>query len=255
MIPSLLANCKKEIELFRQLSVDDLTQQRIVLFHGESGFGKTTLLNHCIHHVPIPSQINKIVFNFKHISLPLLLNSIGRVIGWENLPHFEAKFKAINKHASAPVNINRNLLVGRNQINVFLHSNFSYELAELSEALFLDFELLQNPVLFIIDTYEKASEEVKEWIEAYLLNWIASLRNLRVVIAGQTIPEETILWKQFSTTINLCGIPQEKDWLPIVKEIRPDLDDESVVFMLKIACKPNQGNPYLIKMSIDNLLD
>jgi hypothetical protein len=84
----------------------------------------------------------------------------------------------------------------------------------------------QKPTLFIIDTYEAAGEEIRDWIAKSLLTSLipATASHLRVVIAGQATPaKQHASWAvEAAGPIDLSE-PTIDDWFAFAQRVRPDV--------------------------------
>ena len=256
-IDDVVANYQEERDHYLSL-LDDAPPARVLLFKGESGSGKSTLLTHCLHDFPCPEAICRVVIDFKggRVNLPKLFNELGREIGWEHLPTFQARLNAVT--GTEAVTIDRNRLLGwGNQITVFLspedQSVRASRLAALSEDLLTDLRGLPQPILLILDTYEQATDATREWIEMHLLDWLDKVTQLRVLIAGQTVPEATLKWGRLSLVRHLRGVPDPQHWLPVASRVRPHQSLEERLDWLTAICQVLDGQPSKIMQFIEAL--
>src|SRR5215470_14590495 len=94
-------------------------QKRILLFCGESGSGKTSLLRYCLDRVPESVAHVPIELRGSAVSVAEIFHRSGGSLKWDRLPNFTeliAKLQGIPK-----VEIDRNWLVGiNNHISVAL---------------------------------------------------------------------------------------------------------------------------------------
>jgi hypothetical protein len=86
-----------------------------------------------------------------------------------------------------------------------------------------------HPALLIFDTYEMAGE-TEDWIERHLLPNLIRETWLRVVVAGQKVPDATGTWA--CPTLQLLP-PPPRDWLDYGRQHRGDLTLADV----EIACR------------------
>lgn len=93
-----------------------------------------------------------------------------------------------------------------------------------------------QPALLIFDTYEAAGE-AEEWVVRQLLPSLIRTKWLRVVIAGQRVPEliGTMREAKASSLIKLKP-PHSSDWLKYGKRHRPDLTLSEVKIARRLAC-------------------
>lgn len=82
----LLANYEKEQALFTDFVESD-EEPNILLFQGETGSGKSCLVDHCLNSVTkTPSLLMKLQGGGD--SVPAVLTNMGGRQGWENSPRF-----------------------------------------------------------------------------------------------------------------------------------------------------------------------
>lgn len=221
-----LANYKKEQRLFKQLLAAEC-DSRILLLQGGSGVGKTTLLQVCLSAAREQGQFHCVPLDFKGAALDILdlLHQIGEAVKWENLANFTQMIEQIHS-STVNVNIKATSLIGfKNRLQVILPSENSEQrklvLLELTKALLLDLKSLERAVLFVFDTYEKALQEVQDWVFQHLLTEVAKNTGLRVVLAGQTVPDEkTIQWGHCCTLQSLKANCQPDDWISVVEALK-----------------------------------
>jgi SEFIR domain len=76
-----------------------------------------------------------------------------------------------------------------------------------------DLKKLTEPVLFLFDTFEKASDESKKWLESKFLPRIRNLPAVVVVIGGRSVPEKRKYpWKALADFRILEPIKNVEDW-------------------------------------------
>ncbi|MDD2814199.1 MAG: AAA family ATPase [Thiotrichaceae bacterium] len=256
-----LANYKKERRLFEQLLAAEC-DSRILLLQGGSGVGKTTLLQVCLSAARKHGQFHCVPLDFKGAALDILdlLHQIGEAVEWENLANFTQVIEQIHS-STVNVNLKANSLIGfKNRLQVILPSENSEQqkmvLLELTKALLIDLKSLERAVLFIFDTYEKALQEVQDWVFQHLLTEVAKNAGLRVVLAGQTVPDEkTIQWGHCCTLQPLKPSFCAEDWLPVITELNRKIPHNmNPLQFLDVLCK-NEAfyNPATIRKFIEGL--
>jgi hypothetical protein len=91
------------------------------------------------------------------------------------------------------------------------------------------------PALLVFDTYEVAGE-AESWIKNELLTGLVRANWLRVVIAGQRVPEPTgAIWERVSSPIVELKPPAPADWFDYGKPHRPDLTFADVETACRLA--------------------
>jgi hypothetical protein len=77
------------------------------------------------------------------------------------------------------------------------------------------------PALLIFDTYEAAGE-ARDWVEKQLLPGLIRTSCLRVVIAGQRVPEPAgAVWDAVSSSVISLQAPQADDWFGFSQQHKP----------------------------------
>jgi hypothetical protein len=90
----------------------------------------------------------------------------------------------------------------------------------LTNAWFEDVRALESMILISIDTYEQASTEFARWINGPFLYRVAQSASLRVLIAGQQVPdlcEHLAEWGRCCQIYELQGVKEAVHWMPVVE--------------------------------------
>jgi|WetSurMetagenome_2_1015567.scaffolds.fasta_scaffold111485_2 ATP/maltotriose-dependent transcriptional regulator MalT len=258
----IIANYKKEQQAFCDL-LEMQCKERILLFQGSSGVGKTTLLRTCLSVARENDNFQCITLDFKSgtIEIVELLYQLGESIEWERLSNFKKTTEYYLKQTSnVDVNLNSNWLFGmKNHLQVILPTadanNRKMVLLELTKALFQDLKLLKQPLLFVFDTYENAVQEVKDWIFQSFLTAITKNAQLRVLIAGQNTPDtNNIQWGHCCLHRPLNPDCKAEDWLPVLKALnkRIPISNLEPLQALELFCYSYRNQPDSIRKLIDN---
>jgi hypothetical protein len=111
-------------------------------------------------------------------------------------------------------------------------------------------QLLQiGPAVFFFDTYEKAPQAARTWIETQLLLQIrdGALKQALVVIAGREGPEMDLAWRHCTTRPKLEALnSQDVDTYLRERLGLKDVDTETLF-------RATRGNPQLLGLLTDNL--
>src|SRR5262245_29451821 len=166
-----LADYQTEREAFEALFQPGC-QKRILIFCGESGSGKTSLLRYCLGRVPESVAHVPIELRGSAVSVAEIFHRSGGFLQWNRLPNFTesiARLQGIPK-----TQIDRNWLIGiNNHISVALQSESSdireHRRVALTDAWFDDLRNFDQTILFALDAYEKATTDVQEWISGPFL--------------------------------------------------------------------------------------
>ena len=251
------ANYQPERQAFDALFQPDC-QKRILMFSGESGSGKTLLLSYCLEsRVPESVTCVPIELRGSAVSVAEIFHRSGGILKWDRLPNFTKQ--VANIQGIPQVQINNNKISGfKTHISVALQIE-SQEIREqrraaLTEALFDDLEDFNQPVLFALDTYEKATTEVQEWISGPFLFRASQSEQVRVLVAGQTIPNGiNIEWRSRCETRHLYGVPNAEHWLPVVQGMKRRIPANDPLSWLACLCQLSNGRPSEIMKYLQGL--
>jgi hypothetical protein len=98
-----------------------------------------------------------------------------------------------------------------------------HTLNERLARIFTELRQRAQPTLLVFDTYEAAGE-AKDWIESVLLPHLVSIRWLRVVIIGQSVPIRAgSTWESVATSTLTLQLPGPEDWLVYGRANRGDI--------------------------------
>ena len=93
-----------------------------------------------------------------------------------------------------------------------------------------------RPAFLVFDTYEAAGE-AQDWVEKQLLPSLIRATWLRVVIAGQRVPEFAgAIWASVACAPLQLVPPPPADWFEYGKQYRPDLTLAEVETACDLAC-------------------
>ena len=83
----------------------------------------------------------------------------------------------------------------------------------------------ERPALLIFDTYELASGEEQDWLEKQLLLTLVRAPWLRVVVAGQKVPDrQSEPWAAVAAPVVQLQPPPPEDWLAFALLHKPGID-------------------------------
>jgi len=234
--------------------------RRILLLKGPAGTGKTRLLEYYRTCTPPKTRVVTIDLGGGTVGLSEIFSRFGFALTWPLLTHLKARVSALES-AKTNVSIERNWQVGvANRINVVLHTGDSasqgQRRTDLTDALFEDLVQVGEPIVVLFDTFETAPSEVKNWLSHDLLARVAQTAAVRIVVAGQDVPESnTIDWGHCCERHALTGVREVKHWLPVVREMQrriPSGPGPEETYM-KGICDYLKGNPLAIMNFIEGL--
>ncbi len=252
---TLLADYQDERAAFNALLEPDC-RQRILLLRGESGIGKTTLVQACLDEMPRGMPCICIQLLRSAVSVAEIFYRGGDRLGWEHLPNFTAQVAELQ--GTPRIQVDSNWLTGiNNRINVALHaetpSDQESRQAILTGAWFDDLKRLPAPILLALDIYEQATQQVADWISGPLLARVAEGGALRVLVAGQKVPDDkNIEWGNCCMLRELPGVREAKHWLPVVDALGRQIPGEPLAWLAGV-CYALKGRPSEIRKVIESL--
>ena len=170
-----LANRQDEFRFFADL-IAGQTTERALFLEAPSNYGKTLLLAECIKYAARQLGTGVVKIDFKgNATRDFVLDTLRLELG-DRLPVFRQPQSTV------------------------------YDLR-------LDLRNVTFPVLLAFDTYERANSETQEFVEGLLLADIDRLGGVRLIIAGQDVPDhEHALWAASVRHFNLKAITETKCW-------------------------------------------
>ena len=227
----------------------DDCRERILMFRGASGSGKTHLVNACLEE--LPTNIQYMHFNCKEsaVSTAEVFYRGGYTLSWERLPCFLEQVAALSGAARVEIEHNRFMGIG-NQINVALKAESLVDRDErraaLTSAWFEDLRTFESIMLISFDTFEQATSEFREWISGPFLFRAAQAEALRVLIAGQQTPdrrEHAGEWGRCCQTFDLYGVQEALHWLPVVDALGYLVPARDPLSYMQAVCSLLKGKP------------
>lgn len=238
--------------------------KRILIFKGESGFGKSALIQYCSEQAR-SAGILQIPLDFKDpaVSVAEIFNRSGSWIGWKNLPNFTRSVAEMQ--ATPEIKVDKNWLLGiNNKITVVLGVSTPDAKEErrsmLTEAWFEDLKAIGKTILFIFENYHEIGTEADEWVRGRFLARAAPVEHVRIVMGCQPkkVPDNNnITWGPFAETYELTGVRDPKHWLPVFEALKKRLPEDyyptTPLFWLKLMCDANLGQPSTMMQVITRL--
>ncbi|MFI3122296.1 MAG: hypothetical protein QX191_03795 [Methylococcaceae bacterium] len=250
-----IANYKEHTKAFNSLLHKNCNKP-ILLFKGGSGTGKSFLMEHC--RAQIQGDVHQVLVDLRATSnvMQIFLQT-GRRLSWECFDNFKQHVGELNRQLNINVNGNTQAGVG-NMINVELKALFDNATLEqrderystLTNAWAEDINNLDNPCVLLLDVYESANSEIKRWITGDLLSCAVDSAQMRVVVAGQDVPE-SFGWNHCSELKELYGVPEAEEWLPVIKALGRRIPIEPQLTYLAGICHALKGNPGAIAKVIE----
>lgn len=236
-----LANYQNEQAQFQEL-LDPISAQRILMFQGESGSGKSRLLEWCVEQVPSHMRYLSVQLRGSDTTAAHILYRLGRKIGWERLNTFTQHIATLVQKPKT--NDHHLFLEIRSHLNDLLQKTEpelrKQHQASLTDAWFADVMTFRSPLLLILDTYEQRTTELDQWFNQHFLPWVADTSSVRVLVAGQSVPEQSSDWRHCCNTHELIGVHDARAWLPIAHAMGRKVTS---LDYLAGACAMAKGNP------------
>ncbi len=243
MKADVLANYQEPRASFARLWQEECSEP-ILLFCGQSGSGKTSLLRNCRRTAPADACQIFVDCKQDGVNAAEVFSRTVHHAGRDKLPAFSRWLQQHN------VEIRDNQFEGNsNQINVFLNSGSKEEREErrimLTDAWLGDTDQLDSPMLLAVDTYEKAADDLRTWLNSIIVRLPRASRQLRLVVAGQKIPSTDTCedWADSCREHPLYGVPEAEHWLPVVKALGLRVPVDPPLTYLAALCHAFQGNP------------
>lgn len=246
-----LADYESERAAFAAL-LESVCEKRILFFKGESGTGKTSLLRYCQNAAKQSTEVLYVNTDLKGTAIPVaeILSRTSEQLGADRLPTLH---KLVANIVGIPeVNLDDVKQTGLgNNISISLQVNNPNDKQQrqvaLTEALFKDLRGQDQSVLFIFDTYQEATTEVQDWIGGPFLARVESASVVRVVMAGQKVPDgNNIDWGHCCTLHELRGVPNAKHWLPVIEAMKLRVPANDPLSWLVGICDALKGRPSAI---------
>lgn len=241
-----LANYHAERAAFKRL-FESGCAKRIVMYCGESGSGKTALMEACRELVPTNMPCVQMDLRGSTTNVTEILSrTVVKLGGLQKLPSFSGRLASLS--GVPALNLADNTLKGtENQIQVVIHNTAPMERQErysrLTEAWFDDVEQARLPLLLMLDTFNDANQEVCDWISGPLLGRAADTESLRIVISGKTLPDKRIDWSRCCEVHELYGVREAEHWLPVIEHLGLRVPAASPLDYLAGVCAALNGNP------------
>ena len=208
-----LANRDDEFRFFKEM-ISGVTSERALFLEAPSNHGKTTLVAECMRYARQALGIGVCVtVDFK--SNPTREAALDTFV-----LELDALLPTFAKPGSHP------------------------------RELRADLRALITPLLLLFDTYEQASDEARDLVQNLLLGDLEMMPAVRIVIAGQKVPDHTkAIWAKSVRACALGPIRDPAHWVTYARRHHPRLEPEQI----KTLTDATAGQPGLISMLIMGL--
>ncbi|MCY2962163.1 MAG: GTPase domain-containing protein [Planctomycetota bacterium] len=213
-----LADRKPEFTLGKQI-LAGATTERILLFRGETNSGKTSFLNEFVKYA-------------RHVGI-----TAARV-----------DFKA------CPTVDHVCDLLQYDLTDTILPGTFQASGNQRRMHLVRDLKSTSVPVLLVFDTFEKASPEIRDWLESVFLERVGGATGVATLIGGQELPNhKQSPWESLAQKCELEPILSIDDWLDYNQRRWPGrvLNREQV----NLLAVSNRGSPGLVSACLETAVN
>ncbi|MEM8861986.1 MAG: ATP-binding protein, partial [Chloroflexota bacterium] len=239
-----LANYQKEQEIFNSI-VNSSIEPNILMFKGESGSGKSHLIDHCLKQFG-SSFVAHMRLEHNTESIGTLLNILGSGLNLSRVPLFNETICDLvgeapeESEARWPIKLRRYLReIGRFTDLETKSSHFQL----LTDSLFSDISNLDETVLIAVDTYEKCSTEFDRWFTEEFLFGVAHAPHIKLIVSGQSLPQPSSDWDSRTIYHQLNGVADVHAWELWGDLLGLKLPSADVITGICLALK---GNPSAI---------
>jgi hypothetical protein len=247
-----MANRVEEIGRFEAL-LERQCQKRILLVKAPSGYGKSELIDRF-------TQVGRDRGNLGIVTLDLdgsasgiayLIARLQQKLKSERFPNYD---KAVRQFLATPMIEMSDIEIegNENTLQILLSTDEQQKqmrLARLEAAFFEDLAAIRRPIVLLMDTFEKAPDELKQWLgNRFLAQVSEGLPQFRVVVAGQEIPETKLDWRSCHHCCVLGPIEEVNCWCEYLQSRQVPFDlkfVEGVVLAL-------QGKPRDIALLLES---
>jgi energy-coupling factor transporter ATP-binding protein EcfA2 len=238
-----LANRVKEVQKFEQI-LGRMCPEQILLIRAPSGYGKSKLLDRFTQVCQNRSEIKLVKLELEDSAkgITYFISRIQRKLRRERFPTYDRalrQFLTMQNIEMSDIEIAGN----ENTLQIALNTDEQqkqYRLEQIEDAFFKDLGQIHGTVTVMMDSFEKAPDELQKWIRGVFLPEVAEqLKQFRVVIAGQKVPESSSEWRLSHHCCELDLIAEKEVWYEYVKAQKLNVTEE-MIFALVCALK---GNP------------
>ena len=205
-----LANRDAEFEFFRSM-IAGKTRERAMFVEAESNRGKTTFIRECARYCQtvFPTEA----------------------------------FVTVDFNA----NPSREWALETLRLDLISRWKLFAPVASTTLDLRTDLRTFVDPVILLFDTYEKASLNAQDLVVGLLLSDLEKLPAVRIIVAGQKIPEHSkALWANRARRFLLGPINDPQHWERIRNNHYPDLNSDHILAVTFAA----GGDPGIIRAGL-----
>lgn len=235
-IKDIYVNREQEVALFKEM-LEGKIDQHILLLKADAGMGKTTLM---LKLFDVAHQYPRAYLSLKGLNETWrVLERLASQFGRQKFESFYSQLSTIS-HVKVQVEVSDTKfgLGSRTTIDA-RGGEISQKHLEMQEevlivSFFNDLEVLHRStnqrIVFLLDTYDQATDKIKEWISISLLNQIRNLPWLVTVIAGRQIPDIEAILHASSIKYTLEAL-DKKSCGEFVERVGLTLNDDEIALI------------------------
>lgn len=248
-----LANRTDELAFFQKM-VQGQIEHRILLIQAASGYGKTGLMGRFADQCPTGTIAVRLdLKSAGGLGIAYVFYRICKILKDHRFPNYEkaiAKFLPPDRTV-AEIEITGNELSGdQSMIQVVLQgaseAERQFRLQQVQSAFFKDLGQCRSAIVFILDTFNEATPELRAWVEGQFLMEVADHERLYCVVAGQEVPQASIEWERLHHRCCLKPIRDHEAWYLYAKDEGYPFNQEQLGMLVDLF----EGVPSLIGQAL-----
>lgn len=232
-MPFPLIDRREPLDLFNQLMHSESTF-RVLRLIGKAKYGKTHLVSKVF-----PNVIEKEEFEAEYCIIDLrnktqeitdILHSINTSLGGES--RFPCYHSVRNKWANRSRVSLENLRMTLSLIKINLNDSASEQkhlIHDLTDGIVSDLNTLNsNQIILVFDAIEQATEYTRDWLMNNLLVQLAQINHVRIILAGQLIPEPAGNYTNACLTSQLLPVNDVGEYILYCNQVGINLTEETI---------------------------
>ena len=251
-----LANRTDELAFFQKM-VQGQIKHRILLIQAASGYGKTGLMGRFADQCPTGTIAVRLdLKSAGGLGIAYVFYRICKALKAHRFSHYERSIATFlhPDRTVAEIEISGNELSGdQSAIQVVLQGQSTearqIRLQQVQSAFFKDLQQYRSSIVFILDTFNEATPELKAWVEGQFLTEVADYERLYCVVAGQEVPKATVDWERLHHKFCLKPIRDHELWYHYAKDAGLPFDQKELGMLVDLFA----GVPHLIGQALEEV--
>lgn len=218
---------QSELSLFDDL-LHDRRDERILLVESPAGLGKTELVLE-YHRLACQAGVLCALLDLRDVGTTVFEVLASLYDEWRadcGFQEFRRRVAELRQPA-AHVDVHGVLQIGRPEIRVALTGPDEDSRRErrvlLTQALMDDLRRWlggERRAVVLVDTYNLGTPELQHWVEGTLLSHVRRTPGLLAVVAGQYVPQPSVMWEGCCCRLHLRPLTDPDDWMVFVRAHR-----------------------------------